>query len=180
MGAVYFVWMTSVGAVGHIVALPSWGRLIDAHGSRPAFTLALVLQGGLGLAWLAMPSTSLMLILWATALFFLWGVLSSGSNLAQNRAMAAAVPSERQAQGFALAVLASATGGAVGDLTGGFALQWLTPTSVGWDPRLGYLAGVQMALIAVWYLSTYLVGHGEQASLRSLVLPLLYGKRGKG
>ena len=170
MGAVYFVWMTSVSAFGQIVALPGWGRLIDAHGSRSTLSLALVSKGFLGLAWLAIPADPLLLVLWATAQFFLWGILTSGSTMAQNRVMMDAVPAERQAEGFALAVLASAVGGAVGGLAGGVALQWFTPTAGGWDPRLGYLAGVQMTLIAVWYLGSFLSGHGEQRSLSSLVL----------
>ena len=90
--------------------------------------------------------------------------------MAQNRVMMDAVPAERQAEGFALAVLASAVGGAVGGLAGGVALQWFTPTGGGWDPRLGYLAGVQMTLLAVWYLGSFLSGHSEQRSLSSLVL----------
>lgn len=93
--------------------------------------------------------------------------------MAQNRAMIDAVPEEHQAEGFALAVYASAIGGACGGLAGGLALDWLKLSAGSWDPRLLYLAGVQVAFIGVWYLSTYLVSHRQQASVRSLVRPLL-------
>ena len=180
MGAVYFVWMTSVGSLGYVVALHGWGRLIDRHGSRPAFAIALVSKGALGLMWLALPADSLMLILWATTLYFLWGVLESGATIAQNRAMMDAVPGEHQAEGFALAIYASAIGGAGGGLIGGFALQWFTPTAgSSGDARLLYLAGVQMALLVAWCLSTRLVGHDEQPSVGSLIRPFLQAGNSK-
>ncbi len=166
MGAIYFVWMTSVGALGYVLALHGWGRLVDTWGTRVPLTLALLAKATLGLMWLALPVEPTAVILWATVLFFLWGVLESGANLGQNRAMVDAVSSEFQAEGFALAITAAAIGGAAGGLMGGLAVQQLSDVDgARWAPLHLYLCGGQLALIGVWFLSRFLNGYRDEPTL---------------
>ena len=171
MGAMYFVWMTSVAALGNLGGLLWWGRLVDAHGSRPVLTITLLAQALLGLAWLGLPSQPLWLLAWATPVYLMWGMLQGGIQMGENRAMVDAVSSTHQGEGFTLAIYASALGGGLGGLLGGFAFQWvnqLPPTAAGWEPTLLYLAALQLAMAGAWYLSTFLSGYEQQTSLRTL------------
>jgi len=171
MGAIYFVWMTSVAALGNLCGLLWWGRLVDGHGSRPVLTITLLAQALLGLAWLGLPSQPLWLLAWATPVYLIRGVLQGGVQMGENRAMMDAVSSTHQGEGFTLALFASAIGGGLGGLLGGFAFQWINQlplTAAGWDPKLLYLAALQLAMVSAWYLSTFLTGHDQQSPLRTL------------
>ena len=98
-------------------------------------------------------------------------MLQCGIQMGENRAMVDAISSTHQGEGFTLAIYASALGGGLGGLLGGFAFQWvnqLPPTAAGWEPTLLYLAVLQLAMAGAWYLSTFLSGYEQQTSLRTL------------
>ena len=180
MAAIYFVWMTSVLALGNVCGLFWWGRLVDRHGSRSALTIALVLEGVLGLAWLGLPSHPSWLIVWAAAVYLVWGVLEGGLQMGQNRAMLDAVPAEYQGEGFTLVIYASAFGGGVAGVLGGAAFQWASQSALalaGQEPALLYLAGMQLALLGNWYLSTLLTGYDQQTPVRALIRQALISLR---
>ena len=184
MAVIYFVWMISVMALGNICGLWWWGRLVDGHGSRPVLTLVLLAKAVLGLAWLGLPSHPVWLVVWAAGVYLVWGLLEGGNQISQNRAMVDAVPAAHQGEAFALMVYAAALGGGIGGVLGGVAFQWvsrLAPGTTWGDPRLLYLAGMQLGLIGVWYLSTFLTGYGEQTPLWKLLRRQLarLGKQGQ-
>ena len=72
-----------------------------------------------------------------------------------------------QAEGFAIAIYASALGGFVGGIGGGACFQWADALA---GPRgpLFYLATAQLAFVATWLLSTRLAGYCEQTPVRRL------------
>ena len=169
MPAGIFVWMTAVGALGNVCGLHAWGRLVDRHGSRPLLTITLVAEAVLGLAWLGLPGGVLWSTAWAVGLYLAWGALEGGNQMGQSRAMMDAVPAGLQAEGFTLAMYVSALGGVCGGLAGGLVFLGLGAYELsGWEPRLVYLAGVQLALLGLWGLSTLLAGYRDQTSVRAL------------
>lgn len=161
----YFVWMTPVQALGYMAGLHGWGRMVDRHGSRGALTITLLLQAAMAPAWLFLPAELPWLALWAGVVYLLWGALDSGHQMGQARAMFDAVSKEYQAEGFSLAIYASALGGFVGGIAGGACFQWST-TLAGLPGPLFYLCVAQLAFSAAWLLSTRLAGYREQTPVR--------------
>jgi len=51
--AMEFVWMGSVAALGQLISLTRWGRLVDTHGPRSTLSITLLCKTALGLADLA-------------------------------------------------------------------------------------------------------------------------------
>ncbi|MFT5090282.1 MAG: hypothetical protein ACI906_004570 [Candidatus Latescibacterota bacterium] len=160
----YFVWMTPVTALGYMVGLHAWGHLVDQHGPRAPLSITLTLQALLALAWLVLPASPLHIALWASAVYFVWGALEGGQQMGQSRAMLDAVGKENQAEGFALAIYASAVGGVAGGALGGAFFQW----AQGPEWELYYLAAAQVGLLGPWLLSTRLSGYGQQTSVWQL------------
>ena len=168
----YFIWLTSVVALGHVCALHQWGRLVDRHGPRAAITVTLVPHGLMGLAWLMLPDGGLPLVCWAVSYYLLWGLFEGGCLMGQTTAMMHSIPVANQAEGFIVANYANAISGMLGGLLGGLCFQWATDHSHGlWgiDSRLIYLAASQLLFVGAWWLSTRLVGYTEQTPLRHLV-----------
>lgn len=163
----YFVWMTPVQALGYMAGLHGWGRMVDRHGSRGMLTITLILQAALAPAWLFLPAGLPWITLWAGVVYFLWGALDGGHQMGQSRAMLDAVSTDYQAEGFAIAIYASALGGFVGGIGGGACFQWADALA---GPRgpLFYLATAQLAFVATWLLSTRLAGYCEQTPVRRL------------
>ena len=161
----YFVWMTPVQALGYVIGLHGWGRMVDRHGSRGPLTITLLLQAGMAPAWLFLPTGLPWIALWAGIVYLLWGALDGGHQMGQSRAMIDAVSKEYQAEGFSLAMYASALGGIVGGIAGGACFQWSAALA---GPRgpLFYLCAVQFAFVAAWLLSTRLAGYREQTPVR--------------
>jgi hypothetical protein len=160
----YFVWMTPVTALGYMVGLHAWGRLVDRHGPRATLSITLILQALLALAWLVLPDSLLGISLWAGGVYFVWGALEGGHQMGQSRAMLGAIDKDHQAEGFALAIYASAIGGIAGGALGGALFQW----AQGQHLDLLYLTVAQVGLLLPWALSRRLVGYRQQASVRSL------------
>ena len=161
----YFVWMTPVQALGYVAGLHGWGRMVDRHGSRGALTIALLLQAAMAPAWLFLPAELPWIALWAGVVYLLWGALDGGYQMGQSRAMLDAVSKDYQAEGFALAIYASALGGFVGGIAGGACFQWSTALA-GLQGPLFYLCVAQLAFSAAWLLSTRLAGYREQTPVR--------------
>jgi len=164
----YFVWMTPVQALGYMAGLHGWGRMVDRHGSRSVLTITLILQAAMAPAWLFLPSGLPWIALWANIIYFLWGALDGGHQMGQSRAMLDAVSKEYQAEGFAIAIYASALGGFVGGITGGSLFQW-APALAGARGPLFYLTAAQLTFVATWLLSKRLAGYREQTSVRCLL-----------
>ena len=168
----YFLWLTSISALGHVCLLHFWGRLVDSHGPRAAITVTTIPQGLLGLAWLMLPSAGTPLVCWAISYYLVCGFFEGGCLMGKTAAMMQSMPIANQAEGFALANYASAISGMLGGLLGGVCFQWATDHSRGlWgiDSRLIYLAASQLLLIVAWRSSTRLVGYTEQTPVRHLV-----------
>lgn len=161
----YFVWMTPVTALGYMVGLRGWGRLVDAHGPRSSLSITLTLQALLALAWLYLPDEPLEIAAWAGAVYFFWGALEGGQQMGQSRAMLDAVSDEYQAEGFALAIYASAVGGVAGGALGGALFQWMQGQTL----ELYYMTAAQAGLVIPWLLSTRMAGYGQQTSVRQLL-----------
>jgi hypothetical protein len=160
----YFVWMTPVTALGYMAGLHAWGHLVDRHGPRAPLSITLTLQALLALAWLVLPVSPLHIALWASAVYFVWGALEGGQQMGQSRAMLDAVGQDNQAEGFALAIYASAVGGVAGGALGGALFQWAQGQAL----ELYYLASAQAGLLVPWLLSTRLSGYRQQTSVRRL------------
>jgi predicted MFS family arabinose efflux permease len=156
--------MTPVTALGYMVGLHAWGRLVDRHGPRATLSITLILQALLALAWLVLPDSLLGISLWAGGVYFVWGALEGGHQMGQSRAMLGAIDKDHQAEGFALAIYASAIGGIAGGALGGALFQW----AQGQHLDLLYLTVAQVGLLLPWALSRRLVGYRQQASVRSL------------
>ncbi|MBI3947379.1 MAG: MFS transporter [Armatimonadetes bacterium] len=162
------VWMGALGALGNVCGLRHWGRLVDDHGSRPAFAVTLVPGALLGLAWLFLPEERLMA--WAVAFYLAWGFFEGGYFMGQTHAVMHAVPAESQAEGFALVNYAGSLGSMAGAFLGGIAFDQITRWAEqgGPDGRILYLVGTQAGLLVAWILSTRLPGYKEQTPARRL------------
>ena len=163
--ASYFVWMTPVTALGYMAGLHAWGRLVDAHGPRALLSITLTLQPTMALVWFFLPSTEWSIVLWATAVYLLWGALEGGQQMGQSRVMLDTVDQSFQGEGFALAIYASAIGGIAGGILGGALFEWMQ--GPGWERY--YLAAAQAALVIPWLLRTRLAGYAEQTPARHLL-----------
>ena len=163
----YFVWLTPVQALGYMAGLRGWGRMVDRHGSRAALTITLVLQAAMAPTWLLLPQGLPWIALWAGLVHLLWGALDGGHQMGQSRAMMDAVSRDYQAEGFAIAIYASALGGFVGGIAGGACFQW-TEGAMGMRGPLYYLAIAQLGTIVPWLLSTRLAEHARETPVRQL------------
>ena len=172
MPVAHYVWMTSVLALGQILSLYFWGRLVDAHGSRPAITVAAISLSFMSPVWLVMPSAVSQLFLWALGFFLVYGVLEAGLQMGQTRAMMVAVPTERQGEGFAVVMYGSAVGGGLGGLVGGAVFEWISGGGheiAGCEAGAVYLAISHVAMVLLWVLSRRLTGYANEASVWSLL-----------
>ena len=172
MPVAHYVWMTSVLALGQILSLYFWGRLVDAHGSRPAITIASLSLMCMSPVWLVMPSAVSHLFLWALGFFLVYGMLEAGLQMGQTRAMMVAVPPERQGEGFAVVMYGSAVGGGLGGLVGGAVFEWISGGGhevAGCEAGAVYLALSHVAMFSLWILSRRLTGYANEASVWSLL-----------
>jgi MFS family permease len=150
----YYVWLTALTALGEILTLYAWGRIVEVHGYRAVLTASLIPLG------LAAPA---------------WLVFSAGWNFGETRAMIDAVPEEYQGEGFAVMVFVVSLTGALGAFAGGFAFEWansLNAGAGGAEPTLIYLVLTQALLLCGWSLCRFLKGFGEQPSLAALMARL--------
>lgn len=170
MPYMHFVWLTSVGALGQLVCLPFWGKIVDLHGGRSAISIALLGMFILGFAWITLPSNLLYLTLWAGVIFLLWGVIDGAHQMGRTHTMMKAVSPDYQAESFSMIMYGASFGGIVGGLTGGAIFEYVHNLSyTGYDPELIYLAGIQFLYFIVFILSRTLPGHAEQTTTRDLI-----------
>lgn len=172
----YYVWLTAVAALGEVLTLYGWSRIIETHGSRAVLTATLVPWGLAAPVWLTLPTETTPLIIWGAVFYFLWGVISGGWNFSETRAMIDAVPDEYQGEGFAVMMFVLAVTGAVGAFIGGLIFEWtnsLTATADDAEPTLIYLMVAQSLLIGGWFLCRLLRGYRNQPSLTTLVKRLV-------
>ena len=164
------VWLTSLMALGQILSLYFWGRLVDAHGTRPAISLSLLLVFCAWPAWLFVPGGGLPLLLWAALYYLGYGVAEAGLQMGHTRAMMGVVPEQYQGEGFAVVIYAAAFGGGVGGLVGGAAFEWVAQLEAGtrFEPALVYLAALQAGVVLQWLMSRRLHGYADEPSLYRL------------
>jgi hypothetical protein len=171
LGAMGFVWMGSVAALGQLISLTWWGRLVDTHGPRSTLSITLLCKTALGLAWLILPSDPTQLIVWSALFYLAWGILDGGHNMGRTRAMMDAVTDENQVAGFNAIMYAGSIGGMIGGVAGGWAFGIVNASREqweGWPISLIYLAVMQVLTVIVYGISRRLVGYGDQASTRTL------------
>ena len=90
LGAMAFVWMGSVAALGQLASLTWWGKLVDLHGPR------------------------------STLSYLSWGILDGGQNMGRTRSMMDAVTENNQVAGFNAIMCSGSLGGIIGGLAGGW------------------------------------------------------------
>lgn len=165
------VWLTSIMALGQILSLHLWGRLVDSHGTRPAISLSLLLLIGASPAWLLLPQAGAGVLAWAIAFYLCYGVAEAGLQMGHTRLMVGIVPAELQGEGFAVVMYAAALGGGLGGIVGGMLYEVVALCApVGeMDSGLLYLAGLQAGLVFQWLMSRRLEGYGREPGLRGLV-----------
>ena len=172
LGAMAFVWMGSLAALGQVISLSTWGRLVDVHGPRSTLSLTLLSKAAIGLAWLTLPTESTPLHIWAGLFYLAWGVLDGGQNLARSRAMMDAVPNDNQVAGFNAIMYAGSLGGIVGGVGGGWAFGYLVDTDAYWQgypAELVYLTSLQVLLVISYFLTRKLTGYNENQSTREVL-----------
>lgn len=170
----HVMWLAAVAAVGHVLGLKFWARLVDLHGGRPALGISHIGAAALGLAWLALPSSHWLLTAWAAAFFLAWGFLDGGMLMARTCSLVRCVDRAHQSESFTLVALCASACGALGGLLGGLAFDWLSRRAaqhrpLGLDPRAIYLCVVQLGLLGAWLASRHLVGHDRQTPTRHLL-----------
>lgn len=170
----YVMWLAAVAAVGHVLGLKFWARLVDLHGGRPALTISHLASAALGLAWLILPAQQCLLMAWAAGFFLVWGLLDGGMLMARTCSLVRCVDRSHQSESFTLVALCASGCGSLGGLLGGLAFDWLSRRAGTWrplglDPRTVYLCLVQMALIVAWLASRRLIGHDRQTPTRHLI-----------
>ena len=178
----FYVWLTALAALGEVLTLYGWSRLIEAHGYRSVLTATLMFLGLAAPVWLTLPTETPLLLVWGAAFYLLWGVFAGGLNIAETRAMIDAVPDGYQGEGFAVMAFFSSVAAAIGALTGGLVFEWASglPVAAG-APELTliYLMASQSLLICGWFLCRFLTGYSQQPSLAALVGRLVRGRFGK-
>ncbi len=166
------VWLPALAAAGHIGGLGLAGWAVDHYGGRSVLSISLPCKAALGLAWLLLPVEPAWLLLWGAGFYCLWGFVFGTFFMGRTWVLMQAVPDVYQADSFTLTVLSLGIAGAIGSLLGGFIFDYLThhPRSfAGFDGRVLYLAGVQLAWISIWLAKLGLVGHDKQTSARRLM-----------
>lgn len=170
MPYMHFVWLTSVGALGQLICLPFWGKVVDRHGGRSAISMALFGMVILGFAWITLPTDLLYLTLWAGVIFLLWGIIDGAHQMGRTHIMMKAVSPDYQAESFSMIMYGASFGGILGGLAGGTIFEYaqnLTDTAQ--DPELLYLACIQFLYFTVFILSRRLPGHADQTATRDLI-----------
>lgn len=168
----YVIWLVAVSAIGHLAGLRLWAWLVDSHGCRSVLTLSVTGSAAMGLAWLALPEGGVGVTIWAAAYFLLWGFIEGGILMGRTTAMLAAVPSVYQADGLMLSMLALCGGASLGGLAGGAILDSLArrfPHPAWPDPKVLYLAGVQLLLIFSLLPGRRLHGRARQTPTREIL-----------
>ena len=164
MPYMYFVWMTSVTALGQLTTLTHWGRFVDRHGGRSVMSISLLGMAALGFAWITLPAGPFYLLIWALGIYLIWGMLDGAHQLSRTHTMMNAVLEGYQAETYSLIMYGSSFGGIIGGLMGGALFEWIiaqqNPT---WE--VYYLAFAQFSFVGVWLLSQRLPGHHEQPGL---------------
>jgi len=166
------VWLPALAAAGHIGGLGLSGWMVDHYGGRSVLSITLPCKAALGLAWLFLPADPAWLLAWGGAFYLLWGFVFGAFFMGRTWVLMQAVPDVYQADSFTLTVLSLGIAGAIGSLLGGSIFDHLThdtPSVAGFDGRVLYLAGVQLAWISIWLVKLGLVGHAEQTSARRLM-----------
>ncbi len=170
MPYMHFVWLTSAGALGQLICLPFWGKMVDRHGGRSAISMALFGMVMLGFAWITLPTDLLYLTLWAGVIFLLWGIIDGAHQMGRTHIMMKAVLPDYQAESFSMIMYGASFGGILGGLAGGTIFEYaqnLTETAQ--DPELLYLACIQFLYFIVFILSRRLPGHADQTATRDLI-----------
>jgi hypothetical protein len=168
MPYMYFVWMTSVTALGQLTTLTYWGHLVDQYGGRSVMSMALLGIAALGFAWITLPADPFYLMVWAFAIYLIWGMLEGAHQLSRTHTMMNAVLEGYQAETYSLIMYGASFGGIIGGLVGGTIFEWITlQQNPIWE--VSYLAIAQFAFIGIWALSIYLPGHREQPSLYAII-----------
>lgn len=173
VGAMAFVWMGSVAALGQVVSLTAWGKLVDAHGSRSTLSITLLLKAVLGAAWLFLPTEAVALHAWSVVFYLLWGVLDGGQNMGRTRAMMDAVTDDNQVAGFNAIMYAGSVGGILGGVAGGWAFGLAAESGLsvgGWPVGLVYLAAVQGLTVVAYAISRKLTKYTDETPTRELML----------
>lgn len=173
LGAMAFVWMGSVAALGQLISLTWWGRLVDKHGPRSTLSITLLCKAAMGLAWLFLPDGHTGLLAWSACFYLGWGILDGGHNMGRTRAMMDAVTEENQVAGFNAIMYAGSIGGMIGGVAGGWAFGFANTSGEAWSGlpvSLIYLAGMQVLTVALYAISRKLVGYRNQASTRSITM----------
>ena len=168
MPYMYFVWMTSVTALGQLITLTHWGRFVDRHGGRSVMSLSLLGMSALGFAWITLPTDPFYLIVWALGIYLIWGMLDGAHQLSRTHTMMNAVLEGYQAETYSLIMYGASFGGIIGGLIGGAFFEWISAQQ---NPGLevSYLALVQFVFVGVWLLSHHLPGHQKQPGLYKVV-----------
>ena len=120
LGAMAFVWMGSVAALGQLASLTWWGKLVDLHGPRSTLSITLLSKTVLGFAWLILPSSPTGLLVWSALSYLSWGILDGGQNMGRTRSMMDAVTENNQVAGFNAIMCSGSLGGIIGGLAGGW------------------------------------------------------------
>jgi len=168
MPYMYFVWMTSVTALGQLSTLPYWGRLIDRHGGRSVMSISLLGMAALGFAWFILPTNPIYLTLWAFGIYLVWGILEGAHQLGRTHTMMNAILEGYQAETYSLIMYGASFGGIVGGLLGGALFEWIVAQHrPNWE--ISYLALAQFVFIGVWILSIRLPGHSKQPGVYSVI-----------
>jgi len=166
----HFVWFTSISALGQLICLPFWGKMVDRHGGRFAVTIALSGMTMLGFAWIALPADLLYLTLWAGVIFLLWGIIDSAHQMGRTHIMMKAVSSDYQAESFSVIMYGASFGGILGGLAGGAIFEYVRNlTDATRDLELLYLGCIQFLFFILFFLSRRLPGHADQTGVRDLI-----------
>ena len=166
----HFVWFTSVAALGQLICLPFWGKMVDRHGGRSAVTIALSGMILLGFAWIALPTDLLHLTLWAGVIFLLWGIIDAAHQMGRTHIMMKAVSPDYQAESFSMIMYGASFGGIIGGLAGGTIFEYVQNlTDAARDPELLYLACIQFLYLVVFLFSRSLPGRADQTATRDLI-----------
>jgi hypothetical protein len=175
MPIIHFVWMASVVALGQLLTLYAWGRLVETYESRAVLTFSLLGCAVLGLFWLILPTGVTALTLAAAGFYLAWGTLEGGLSMGLTQAMMISVPEQNQGEGFSLIAYASAMGGAAGGLLGGVTFDWANRLPDGHliEPEIVYLVLAHAAIGIVYLLLRKTEGYAQQASLTELLGKLM-------
>jgi hypothetical protein len=170
MPYMHFVWLTSVSALGTLICLPFWGKIVDRHGGRSAISMALLGMFILGFAWITLPTSALYFTLWASIIFLSWGIIDGAHQMGRTHTMMKAVSPDYQAESFSTIMYGASFGGMVGGLLGGAIFEYVQSLpDIPYDPERLYLAGIQFLYFIVFLLSRTLPGHADQTTTRDLI-----------